>query len=116
MAERDGYIPGVPCWVDTSQPDPEAAAAFYRGLFGWELEDTMPVGSPGSYFMARRGSDAAAISSPPQGAEGYAVPDSFNSTTSAQRTRWFKLGFETGDLARRHLRHVLGRALSRTGR
>ncbi len=27
MAERDGYIPGVPCWVDTSQPDPEAAVS-----------------------------------------------------------------------------------------
>jgi hypothetical protein len=32
MPERDGYIAGVPCWVDTSQPDPDAAAAFYRGL------------------------------------------------------------------------------------
>src|SRR2546430_17206757 len=58
MAERDGYIPGVPCWVDTSQPDPEAAVAFYRGLFGCELEDTMPAGSPGSYFIGRiRGGD-----------------------------------------------------------
>src|SRR5919198_1409016 len=28
MPERDGYIPGVPCWVDTSQPDPEAAVDF----------------------------------------------------------------------------------------
>ena len=37
MAERDGYIPDVPCWVDTSQPDPEAAAAFYGALFGWEF-------------------------------------------------------------------------------
>ncbi len=37
MLERDGYLPGVPCWVDTSQPDPEAAATFYGGLFGWEL-------------------------------------------------------------------------------
>ena len=34
MPERDGYIPGVPCWVDTSQPDPEAAVDFYQGLFG----------------------------------------------------------------------------------
>ena len=42
MPERDGYIPGVPCWVDTSQPDPEAAAAFYGGLFGWEVRDVMP--------------------------------------------------------------------------
>ena len=25
MPERDGYIPGVPCWIDTNQPDPEAA-------------------------------------------------------------------------------------------
>ena len=47
MPERDGYIPGVPCWVDTSQPDPDAAAAFYRDLFGWEVEDVMPPGVRG---------------------------------------------------------------------
>ena len=41
MPERDGYIAGVPCWVDTSQPDPDAAADFYGGLFGWEFEDAM---------------------------------------------------------------------------
>ncbi len=45
MPERDGYIPGVPCWVDTSQPDPDAAAEFYGGLFDWEFEDVMPAGS-----------------------------------------------------------------------
>ncbi len=58
MPERDGYIPGVPCWVDTSQPDPEAAVGFYGGLFGWEFEDVMPPGSPGQYFIGphpRRG-------------------------------------------------------------
>ena len=61
MPERDGYIAGVPCWVDTSQPDPEAATAFYSGVFGWELEDVMPPDSPGKYFMARiRGLDVAA--------------------------------------------------------
>jgi predicted enzyme related to lactoylglutathione lyase len=69
MPERDGYIPGVPCWVDTSQPDPDAAAAFYGGLFGWELENAMPPDSPGKYLIARiRGGDVAAISSPPDGA------------------------------------------------
>ena len=47
MPERDGYIPGVPSWVDTSQPDPDAALPFYGGLFGWEFEDMMPAGSPG---------------------------------------------------------------------
>jgi uncharacterized protein len=60
MTGQDRYIPGVPCWVDTSQPDPDAAAAFYGGLFGWELED---VSSPENrYFLARlRGGDVAGI-------------------------------------------------------
>jgi hypothetical protein len=74
MPERDGYIPGVPCWADTTQPDPEAAAGFYGELFGWELEDTMPPGAPGQYFVARqRGLDVAAISSPPPGASPLAT-------------------------------------------
>ena len=64
---RDGYISGVPCWVDTSQSDPQAAVEFYGGLFGWEFEDVMPPGSPGSYFIARiRGADVAAVSSAPE--------------------------------------------------
>jgi uncharacterized protein len=65
MSDRDRYIPGVPCWVDTTQPDPKAAVEFYGGLFGWDLEDTMPADAPGSYFVARLGGgDVAAISSP----------------------------------------------------
>ena len=39
MSDEDRYIPGVPCWIDTNQPDPEAAVAFYSDLFGWEFED-----------------------------------------------------------------------------
>jgi predicted enzyme related to lactoylglutathione lyase len=62
MPERDGYIPGVPCWVDTSQPDPEGSLAFYTGLFGWEFEDVSPEGSEGHYFIGRiRGGDVAAV-------------------------------------------------------
>jgi predicted enzyme related to lactoylglutathione lyase len=74
MPERDGYIPGVPCWVDTSQPDPEAAVDFYKGLFGWEFEDVMPPDSDGKYFMARlRGGDVAAVGSIPEGAPPMAM-------------------------------------------
>jgi predicted enzyme related to lactoylglutathione lyase len=73
MPERDGYIPGVPCWIDVSVPDPEAVLPFYRELFGWEFEDVMPPGAPGRYLMARiRGGDAAGIGSLPEG--GPAVP------------------------------------------
>ncbi len=69
MLERDGYVPGVPCWVDTSQPDPAAATAFYGGVFGWDFEDAMPPGAPASYFIARlRGGDVAAVGSLPEGA------------------------------------------------
>jgi predicted enzyme related to lactoylglutathione lyase len=74
MPDRDGYIPGVPCWVDTSQPDPEAAVAFYSALFGWEFEDVMPPGAPGKYFIARiRGRDVAAVGSQPEGAPPAAL-------------------------------------------
>jgi uncharacterized protein len=74
MPERDGYLPGVPCWIDTSQPDPDAAVDFYRGLFGWEFENAMPPGSGGQYFIARlRGGDVAAVGSQPEGGPPAAV-------------------------------------------
>jgi predicted enzyme related to lactoylglutathione lyase len=74
VPERDGYINGVPCWVDTAQPDPAAAAVFYGGLFGWEFEEAMPAGSAGSYLMARlRGGEVAAISSLPEGDPAQAM-------------------------------------------
>ena len=74
MLERDGYLPGVPCWIDTSQPDPEAAVAFYGGLFGWDFEDVMPPGSDGKYFIARLGGgDVAAVGSQPEGGPPMAV-------------------------------------------
>ena len=74
MPERDGYIPGVPCFVDTNQPDPEGALAFYGGLFGWEFEDVMPSEADGKYFMGRiRGGDVAAVGSVPDGAPPMAM-------------------------------------------
>lgn len=74
MPERDGYIPGVPCWIDTNQPDPASAADFYSQLFGWELQDAMPPGSDGAYLIARlRGGDVAAVSSIPEGAPPQAM-------------------------------------------
>jgi predicted enzyme related to lactoylglutathione lyase len=92
MPERDGYIPGVPCWVDTSQPDPEAAVDFYRGLFGWEFEEVMPPESEGKYFIARlRGGDVAAVGSNPPSApptatwNTYIAVDSTDDTASKVR-------------------------------
>jgi uncharacterized protein len=87
MSDPDRYIPGVPCWVDTTQPDPDAAAAFYGELFGWELEDTMPPGSPGKYYMARIGGrDVAAVSSQPEGAPPAAGWNTYVWVTDADET------------------------------
>jgi hypothetical protein len=87
MPERDGYIPGVPCWVDTSQPDPQAALPFYRDLFGWEFENVMPEGSEGQYFIGRiRGGDVAAIGSIPEGAPSMATWNTYLWVDSADET------------------------------
>jgi predicted enzyme related to lactoylglutathione lyase len=87
MPERDGYIPGVPCWIDTSQPDPEAAVTFYQGLFGWEIEDVMPPDSPGKYFIGRiRGGDVAGIGSQPEGAPPMALWNTYVWVDSADET------------------------------
>jgi uncharacterized protein len=87
VPERDGYIPGVPCWIDTSQPDPAAAAEFYGNLFGWELEDVMPPEAGSHYFMARiRGLDVGAVGSIPEGAPQVATWNTYIWVDSADET------------------------------
>ena len=64
MQGRNEYPPGVPCWVDVGQPDPQAAATFYGRLFGWEFEDRMPPGSPEPYLVASLGGQTVAAIGP----------------------------------------------------
>ena len=67
VPQREGFPPGVPCWIDLNQPDPEAAAAFYGGLFGWQFTDLAPPDA-GSYLVATlSGKQVAAIGSPLRG-------------------------------------------------
>ena len=87
MPERDRYIPGVPCWADTSQPDPEAATEFYSGLFGWEFQDSMPPDSPGSYFIASlKGKAVAAVGAQPEGAPPEPMWNTYVSVADADET------------------------------
>jgi predicted enzyme related to lactoylglutathione lyase len=55
MSTRSEYPAGVPCWVETLQPDPRAALDFYGPLLCWELSEPgpMPGGLPGEYVVAR---------------------------------------------------------------
>jgi predicted enzyme related to lactoylglutathione lyase len=66
---RETYMAGVPCWVDAVHDDPAAAAAFYGGVLGWDMEDAMPPDAGTHYFMARvDGKLVAAVGSRPAGA------------------------------------------------
>jgi predicted enzyme related to lactoylglutathione lyase len=66
---------GVPCWVDTLQPDPDSAVGFYAELFGWEVENRTASDSPQKYFVCMlRGRDVAGVGSRPS--EG--VPPDWN--------------------------------------
>jgi predicted enzyme related to lactoylglutathione lyase len=87
MSDEDRYIPGVPCWIDTTQPDPDAAVSFYGDLFGWEFEDIMPPGSTDKYYVARLpGGDVAAVASQPEGAPPAAVWNSYVWVEDADET------------------------------
>ena len=63
MSERDGYSHGVPCWVDLHQDDADAAAAFYAGVFGWDVAERRSAA--GRYLaLTLGGRDVAAVGSP----------------------------------------------------
>jgi uncharacterized protein len=102
MPERDGYIPGVPCWVDASEPDPQAAVDFYGALLAWEFRDVMPASADVSYFIAwrktrgwslfdmsgePRSGNVAAITSMPKGAVPRAMWNTYISVASADEPR-----------------------------
>ena len=56
MPATAAYPQGTFCWADLPTSDPDAAKAFYGGLFGWDLDDRLA--SPGmTYAMASKGGE-----------------------------------------------------------
>jgi hypothetical protein len=69
MRKPTSYPAGVPCWIDTAQPEPQEAADFYGGLFGWEFERHQPSGATAPYLMASmQGAPVGAITTSVDGA------------------------------------------------
>ncbi|GAB3885446.1 VOC family protein [Terrabacter terrigena] len=67
MTEQRTYPQGVTSWVDTEQPDVEAATEFYGGLLDWTFDEATPPGAPFRYVVAQLdGRDVGAISGPSQ--------------------------------------------------
>ena len=67
-AKRETYPAGVPCWVDTDQPDVDAAKDFYAGLFGWRFDERTPAGAERRYYVAQlQGLSVAGVGTKPEG-------------------------------------------------
>ncbi len=87
MPERSEYMPGVPCWIDSNQPDAKAALPFYEGLFGWEFENVMPPEAGGEYFIGRiRGGDVAAVAPVPEGMPPMAMWSTYVAVASVDES------------------------------
>jgi uncharacterized protein len=61
MSPTRTYPDGVPSWVDTEQPDPEAAQSFYGRLFGWTFETVSPPGTPLYVIASLDGREVAGL-------------------------------------------------------
>ena len=76
----------------------ELQADYYAGLWAHHDNEMFNSLEPGDLeegleIAARIGDDYLQ-----KKAQGYAVPETFNHGTSAQRARWLKKGFSTGDI------------------
>jgi predicted enzyme related to lactoylglutathione lyase len=65
VQEREGFPPGVPCWIDTQQPDRDAALRFYGAVFGWSFENHLQRGDRAYDLATVDGRVVAAIGSGP---------------------------------------------------
>lgn len=73
------YPDGVFCWVDLATTDPQAAKAFYTGLFGWAFEDLpTDMGVPYTMFSID-GKNVAALSAMNPDMQAQGVPPHWSS-------------------------------------
>jgi uncharacterized protein len=78
----------------------ELQADFLAGVWAHYAQQMKNIIEPGDIDEALGAASAVGDDRLQKQARGYVVPDSFTHGTSAQRARWFKLGFDTGDMSR----------------
>ena len=78
----------------------ELQADFLAGVWAYHAQRAKNFLDPGDLEEALGAANAIGDDRLQRQGRGHVVPDSFTHGTSAQRVRWFKLGFETGDLSR----------------
>lgn len=78
----------------------ELQADFLAGFWAYHAQKMKNILQPGDLEAALRAANAIGDDRLQKQARGSVVPDSFTHGTSAQRIRWFRRGFETGDFSR----------------
>jgi len=76
----------------------ELQADFLAGVWAHHAQKKKRILDPGDIEEALRCASAIGDDSIQQQTQGYVRPDSFTHGSSEQRVRWFRKGFETGDL------------------
>lgn len=76
----------------------ELQADFFAGVWAHHANKLENILEPGDLEEALQAATAIGDDRLQMQSQGYIVPDSFTHGTSEQRVRWFKKGFETGDL------------------
>ncbi|AKQ45772.1 flagellar biosynthesis anti-sigma factor FlgM [Rufibacter radiotolerans] len=77
----------------------ELQADFYAGVWANHTQRATGFMEPGDLEEALNAASAIGDDRLQKQSTGRVVPDSFTHGTSAQRVRWFKKGFETGDVS-----------------
>ena len=75
----------------------ELQADCYAGVWGQRADSMKHILEPGEAEQAITAASAIGDDRLQAQSRGYVVPDSFTHGSSAQRVRWFKRGFESGD-------------------
>lgn len=75
----------------------ELQADFFAGVFARYVQN-QGILEPGDIEEALRAASSVGDDEIQRRTTGYVVPDSFTHGTSEQRLRWFRKGYETGDI------------------
>jgi uncharacterized protein len=76
----------------------ELQADCFAGVWAFHANRSRQILEQGDVEAALSAATAIGDDALQRQAQGYVVPDSFTHGTSAQRTRWFRTGLETGDV------------------
>jgi predicted metalloprotease len=76
----------------------ELQADCYAGVWAHHAQKRFNVLEPGDIEEALNAASSIGDDTLQKEAQGYVRPDAFTHGSSAQRTAWFKRGFESGDL------------------